>query len=451
MARRLRAHLSPLVLLAAVSLLSFGARVALLNQPCRSHCRTSTDHLLVFDEAYYVNAARVIAGITPPANNKYATAPLGDDPNAEHPQLAKLLMAGSIELFGDGPLAWRLTSLVLGSVAILGMFALVLAAGGGRWMALTAASLMAADNLLVVHGRIGTLDVPALAPMLWGVVLYLRGRPLLAGVLIGIASCMKLVSPYALLVIVCLELLRMGCGGVGVAAARASLRTVATRASGCVASAVVTFFGLLAILDRIAPPYDPSQAKLLGASPFRHLAHMLSYGASQSSPHGPEGIASYPWTWLVDYKPITYLNINPARPAPGLYHIHPAAHFLGMINPAVLLVGTPALVFVGWELFQRWRDRRRADLDVDAADTTAGEVPIVALAWFIGTFAPFVVLSLAFQRTSYLYYMVVVMPGIYLGAAYVVWRARRYRRLRVLWWVVVIGAAIVMYPFTPLP
>jgi dolichyl-phosphate-mannose--protein O-mannosyl transferase len=438
-------------LLAAVSLFSLGARVALLNEPCRSHCGTSTEHLLVFDEAYYVNAARVIAGITPPANDKYAAAPLGDDPNAEHPQLAKLLMAGSIELFGDGPLAWRLTSLVLGSVAILGMFALVLAAGGGRWMALTAASLMAADNLLLVHGRIGTLDVPALAPMLWGVVVYLRGRPLLAGVLIGIASCMKLVSPYALLVIVCLELLRMGRGGVWVAAARASVRTMATRVGGCVASAVVTFFGLLAILDRIAPPYDPSQAELLGASPFRHLAHMLSYGASQSSPHGPQGIASYPWTWLVDYKPITYLNINPARPAPGLYHIHPAAHFLGMINPAVLLVGTPALVFVGWELFQRWRGQRRGDVGVDAADTTAGEVPIVALAWFIGTFAPFVVLSLAFQRTSYLYYMVVVMPGIYLGAAYVVWRARRYRRLRAVWWIVVVGAAIVMYPFTPLP
>ena len=146
---------------------------------------------------------------------------------------------------------------------------------------------------------------------------------------------MKLVSPYALLVIVCLELLRMGRGGVGVAAARAGLRTLATRAGTCVASAVVTFFGLLALLDRIAPPYDPAQAKLLSASPFRHLAHMLSYGASQSSPHGPQGIASYPWTWLVDYKPITYLNINPARPAPGLYHIHPAAHFLGMINPAL--------------------------------------------------------------------------------------------------------------------
>jgi hypothetical protein len=89
--------------------------------------------------------------------------------------------------------------------------------------------------------------------------------------------------------------------------------------------------------------------------------------------------------------------------------------------------------------------------DARASEAQAGEAPAVALAWFLGTFAPFVVLSVAFQRTSYLYYMVVVMPGIYLAASYVAWRARRYRRLLAVWSVVVIGAAIVMYPFTPLP
>jgi dolichyl-phosphate-mannose--protein O-mannosyl transferase len=443
MARRLRAHISPLIVLAVVSLLSLGARVAFLEQPCRAPCRASTDHVLVFDEIYYVNAARVIAGIDPPANGKYVGAPLGYDPNAEHPQLAKLLMAGSIELFGDGPLAWRLLSLVLGSVAILGMYALVLAAGGGRWMGVAAATLMAADNLLLVHSRIGTLDVPALAPMLWGVVLYLRGRPLLAGLLIGVASCVKLVAPYALLVIACLELLRWLRGG-GLRDARGSLR----RAGLCVAGAVATFLALLAILDRIVPPYDPAQAKFLGGSPFRHLAHMLSYGAKQSSPHGPTGIASYPWGWPVDYKPITYLNINPARPSPGLSHIHPATHFLGAISPLVLLVGTPALLFIVWELVRRWRGGRSA---VGPGVDAAGEVPLLALAWFVGTFVPFVVLSLAFARTSYLYYMVVVMPGIYLAAAYVIWRVRRHRRLLALYWVLVVAAAVAMYPFMPLP
>ena len=71
--------------------------------------------------------------------------------------------------------------MLLGTVAILGMFALVRAAGGGRWTALGAAALMAADNLLLVHSRIGTLDIYATAAMIWGAALYLRGRPLWRG------------------------------------------------------------------------------------------------------------------------------------------------------------------------------------------------------------------------------------------------------------------------------
>ena len=71
------------------------------------------------------------------------------------------------------------------------------------------------------------------------------------------------------------------------------------------------------MLDRIAPPYDPAARKLVGGRPFAHLGHMLSYAAQQTSPHGPQGIASYPWDWLVDYKPIIYLNVNPAHPPPG--------------------------------------------------------------------------------------------------------------------------------------
>ena len=180
------------------------ARPSRARQPCTYG---AGHHVLIFDEAYYVNAARVIAGIhPPPAGSHYATAPLGADPNAEHPQLAKLIMAGAIELFGDGPFAWRLGSLI---VRIAGdprdVRAGARAAGGGRWLALGAAALMAADNLLLVHGRIGTLDIYAVAAMIWGVAALSRGRPLLAGVVIGIGACMKLVAPYVLLVLALLR------------------------------------------------------------------------------------------------------------------------------------------------------------------------------------------------------------------------------------------------------
>ncbi len=433
MAARLR---NPLVLLTIVSILSFGLRIAGIDDPCRTPCTTAADHTLVFDEIYYVNAARVIAGLQPPAGAPYAGSPAGVDPNSEHPQLAKLVIAGSIELFGDGPFAWRIGSILLGSIAILGMFALVRAAGGSRWAALAAAALMASDNLVLVHGRIGTLDIYVLAAMVWGVALYLRGRPAWAGVVLAIGACTKLVAPYALLVLVLIEAYRaLRSQATRIAAAR--------RLAGCVAAGIAVFFGLLEVMGWIAPPYDPNAGRRLGDGALGHLGHMLSYAAKQTSPHGPRGIASYPWEWLGDYKPIVYLNIDPAHPAHGLRHIHPAVHFLGMINPPIMLAAVPGVVLAAWSLRRGW-----------AAPPSAGSpvgLPLLAVAWFVATWLPFELFSLIDQRTSYLYYMVIVMPGLYIAAVELFSRWRPRRWIIIVWAVLVVLALIGMYPLTPIP
>src|SRR5437588_12616558 len=91
------ARATPIVLLAVLCVLAVGGRAAWLGAPCRSSCSGASGHVLIFDEVYYVNAARVIAGIHPPPGSPYADSPLGVDPNSEHPQLAKLVIAGSIE------------------------------------------------------------------------------------------------------------------------------------------------------------------------------------------------------------------------------------------------------------------------------------------------------------------------------------------------------------------
>ena len=445
MAARLR---DPLVLLAVLSVVSLAVRLAWLAEPCRKPCRSASDRVLVFDERYYVNAARVIAGIHPPPGSPYATAPLGSDPNSEHPQLAKVIMAGAIELFGDDPFAWRIGSIVFGSLALLGCFALARAAGGGRWVALGASALMAADNLLIVHGRIGTLDIYALAAMIWGATFYLRGRPLAAGVTIGIGACMKLVAPYVLLALAVLEVLRsLTPTPEGYAERRYAKwrngrwQSLAT----CAATSAVVFIAGLAVLDQVAPPYNTATQKTIAGGPFAHLSHMFSYASSLASPHGPSGIASYPWQWLGDYKPIVYLNINPAQPAPGLTGIHPQAHFLGMISPPILLLALPGLLLVALGMARSLPRRVRR------VAPRPSPVATVGLAWFIGTFVPFELLSLFWQRTSYLYYMVIVMPGIYLVVADLIARSGVSRRAIAVWAFTVVVAAVLMYPFTPLP
>lgn len=426
----------PLWLLGLVLVLSTAVRLAWLSEPCRAPCRSAGDHVLVFDESYYVNAARLIAGIRPPAGAPYADDPLGVDANSEHPPLAKMIVAGGIELFGDGPLAWRLPSVLLGTVAILGMFVLVRAAGGGRWTALGAAGLMAADNLLLVHGRIFTLDIYAVTAMVWAAALYMRRRPWLAGVVLGVGACAKEVAPYLLFVLALLELMRWlrSRSGAGVVLA-------VRRLGACVAAGTATFLGLLWALGQIAQPYSPQTGKLVPHGPFGEVSRILSYAAHQTSPHGPKGIASYPWDWLVDVKSITYLNINPSQPSPSLNQIHPSVHFLGMISPPILLLAIPAMVLAASRV--GWRGSRMTS-----------EVGLVGLAWFLGTFIPFVLASLIESRTSYLYYMVIVMPGIYVAAADLVariWAGRVGRWFALAWIGAVVAAAVVMYPFTPLP
>src|SRR5579859_1275432 len=122
---------------------------------------------------------------------------------------------------------------------------------------------MAADNLLLIHSRIGTLDIYVVAAMVWAVALYLRGRALWAGVVLGVGACAKLVAPYALPVLVLIE------GGRWLAARRGmqeqlSGRAAARRLGICAAAGVGVFFALLAAMDRIAPPYNFDARKLVG-------------------------------------------------------------------------------------------------------------------------------------------------------------------------------------------
>jgi hypothetical protein len=83
---RLRAiDWTPLLLMLLV-VASFGFRMLWLEKP---------DGALIFDEQYYVNAARAILGWPVAEGAPYADAPPGFDPNTEHPPGAEILIAAS--------------------------------------------------------------------------------------------------------------------------------------------------------------------------------------------------------------------------------------------------------------------------------------------------------------------------------------------------------------------
>ncbi len=404
--RRLLADpLAPTVLLCAILVLSLYARVLDLGQPCTPPCKASSSHTLIFDESYYVNAARVIDGIEPPVGVPYHGAPKHEDPNAEHPQLAKLAIAGGIELFGDNPRGWRIGSVLFGLIAMVALYLLVQAAGGSAWLALGTVSVMALDNLLLVHGRIATLDIYAVAMMLVAAALYMRRHPLLAGIALGIGGCMKEVALYLVFVVILLEALRYARAGW----TRWTTATLPAGEVGCgwrallifLAASAASFLGLLWLLDILVPAYDPVHHVTYAGSPFTHLLHIYHYAQLLTMKPGEVGISSTPWQWLLNERTINYAKVAVNSIVNG--HVvtsRATVAFQGAINPFIIFMAIPALFAA---LAATWRK--------------GDGVAALGACWCLGTFIPFAADSLATGRISYLYYMVVVMPGVYIVAA----------------------------------
>jgi 4-amino-4-deoxy-L-arabinose transferase-like glycosyltransferase len=429
----LRRPRAAVVVLVAILALSLAARLFDISAPCTRPCRTVSSHTLIFDESYYVNAARVIAGINPPAGAPYHDAPLGHDPNAEHPQLAKLIMAAGITVFGDDPIGWRIGSVLFGMLALVALYALVRAAGGSRWLSVGVVAVMASDNLLLVHGRIGTLDIYAVALMLVAATLYMRRNATLAGIVLGVAACTKLVALYLIFVLVLLELLRALGERKKAPERRPWLREHVVPLALCAATTAISLIAVLWLMDVTVPPWDPSTKRIF-SDPFSHLGHMISVGFGLKALPDATGISSTPLQWLVDQKPIDYARVAVNSLAGGkIIASRAVVAFRGEINPFISFLLFPALAAA---LAAALRERDR--------------LATLGAAWCVGTFAPFLFASVVSHRISYLYYMVIVMPGVYIVTTRLFANRRLGTAAAIGWAIALIYGFVDLYPLRTL-
>ena len=377
-------------------LVSLVFRVVWLNVPSKG---------LIFDETYYVNAARVILGW--PATAHYVDSPAGFDPNTEHPALGKLLMATSMLVLGDHGLAWRLPSVIAGMVALLAVWAIARDLGRSAWLPILVTGLVSFDNLTLVHGRIGTLDILVLAPMLVGSWLALRRRWILAGVAMGIALLIKITALYGIGAVVLFVLLTEGPDWW-----RARRMPGIDDLRGPLGFVIITFsiaIGGMTLLD-IAMSRFPS--------PVDHIARIFTYGANLKAPITvglcPEA-DSRPWQWIFNECQINYFRSDITVRASGeIIAKYATIEFRGALNPFLAGAIPLAALYTAW---YAWRTRDR--------------LAIWAIAWGAANYVPYLLLAAFTPRIMYIYYALPLVPAAAVGIALLLTRSGLPRA--VLW------------------
>jgi 4-amino-4-deoxy-L-arabinose transferase-like glycosyltransferase len=386
---------------------------------CRGYRLRTPNIPAIFDETFYVNAARVILGLHVPATAPYTGMAAGLDPNREHPPLGKLLIAGSMRLFGDNGFGWRLPSLLAGIAAIVLLYLIVRTLSRDGWLAVLAAGIFAFDSLVLVHGRIATLDMPLVAFLLLGAWCWLRGWPLLAGVACAIAGLIKLPAVFGLAALVLL--------GVGtLIRAYVSERTLTWSAvrplTLLIGAFVLVWVGGLWLLDVTFTSFG---------NPWAHLRYMLRYGFSIKSRGSSGDIDSPPWRWLINEVQMPYFRVFEKVTANGhVVKTKDLLDFKGAMNPAVIGAASLAIPYVVW---RAWRLREPLSLFV--------------VAWVAATYLPYYPLAVFSHRTTYLFYILPTLPVLAIAIAQLLRQARLPRAVTWGYLVAVLIGFVLYFPF----
>jgi hypothetical protein len=163
-----------------LALLIFSSRLAIVNSPKPVIGEAYYDTGFVFDESYYVKAARKMLA--------------GEPANDEHPPLSKAFIMLGMTLFGDRPLGWRIFPMLASSISIVLVYGIALLICGKKSVSFLAAMLFATDTMAFNIGQIAMLDAPSMMFVLAGSMLLLRERHDLGSLCFGLASLCKLSS-----------------------------------------------------------------------------------------------------------------------------------------------------------------------------------------------------------------------------------------------------------------
>ncbi|MCX8187838.1 MAG: glycosyltransferase family 39 protein [Nitrososphaeria archaeon] len=348
---------------------------------------------LIFDEAHYVRAVRKIMR--------------GDlDVNLEHPPLAKLLIMFGIMIFGDNPWGWRLIPSICGtaSIYLLGLIAYELTRN--EKASLIAAALFGFDITCFNLGSIAILEPAALMFSLLGLLLFLRGRLILSGIIFGLALLSKLTAAFLLASILFLVL---------------AINCLKSRSSREALGSWVTAFertGFTAFAVFIAGLWPYTYLSKRYATPFEHLDFMLSYHGEMLGPNPEEGAPPLSWT-----NPISQFPRQPLYVIPD--------------NTIMYYCLQTPLWWMTWVTIA-------FSLYLLIAALRRGEVPraeLLILSWF--SFTYLIYFPIALLRPVYPFYFYMAVPAIAIGFSHMMRGDRLSEAIRygllafqILWFII---------------
>jgi dolichyl-phosphate-mannose--protein O-mannosyl transferase len=305
--------------------------------------RLGVPHKLMFDEVYYVPAAKTLWALDHPVN-------------IEHPLVGKELIGLGIKLFGDTSFGWRFPSTIAASAVVMGVFAICWLTFGRMRPAVIAAVLTIVDMTVFIQARIAMLDgfmaaflVLSVAAMLWAMrgPNWVRSRMALAGVLLGLAAGAKWTAvPFLAFAGLAVIAIRVHDGRVAGRDLESAL--YARDQAHWPGVATLPLLLILGVASN-ATYFSTFEPAFFYATEPLDFAHLLSFQAvmyaQQTQVLPPHTYQSSWWSWPLDIRPIWYL-----------YEVADGAQrgVLMLGNPAVIWGGLAAVAacLCGW-----WRDR----------------------------------------------------------------------------------------------
>jgi 4-amino-4-deoxy-L-arabinose transferase-like glycosyltransferase len=369
-------------------LLIFSSRLAIVNSPKPVIGEAYYDTGFVFDESYYVKAARKML--------------VGEPANDEHPPLSKAFIMLGMMLFGDKPLGWRIFPILASSISIVLVYGITLLITEKKSSSFIAAMLFATDIMAFNIGQIAMLDAPSMMFVLAGSILLLRKRHDLGSMFFGLASLCKLNSVLPVAGIIIFLLL---------ARFTKHVKKLEYLKENAYFIGRVFLIGFVSFMIGLWV-YDAGYG-VFDNNPISHLSFMYSYHTSHSYQSAEDVVLPLDWiNPLNHFSPAEYhvTTVREISNSGGLREYHPIAYY-GIYSPlwwCIWLVVPISLI----------------EIVRNISENKEQGTGLFTLLWVVVNFFPYVLAAYVMKRWVYPFYFCMSLPGLYIGLSYYLNRSR---------------------------